>query len=183
MKPSELDAACSPPNGVPGATFGSGWECDRWWKKKRALHSGRLPGSVGVLAVFPEDSVAVAILSNTGGGVPIAGLLSRVSGYVLGLVPTRVEDPPLPDSLLLAFAGTYGRPGGNELVIHDQGRLTLVPASGSSFRLIPIGPREFGAAFDLLVRVRFDAPIAGLSPGITITQGARTTHARRVPDS
>jgi hypothetical protein len=80
---------------------------------KRFGHGGGYFGFLAYMAYYPDDKVAIVVLTNTdsveskSGNLPTSATVSRISHVVLGIPEPKIADLPLSSSEAKAYVGTY----------------------------------------------------------------------------
>lgn len=138
-------------------------------------HGGGINGFVSMLAAYPDDDLAVAVLVNTGG--PLADLLAdEVARLSLGLEIPDVADLPIGEQEVEGLLGTYDL-GPVKLTVTWRDDHLWVRAEGQEAeRLKHQGDFVFISDFDYRVRVEF-ALVDGRASELILFQGQE----RRAP--
>jgi D-alanyl-D-alanine carboxypeptidase len=83
---------------------------------RRFDHGGGYFGFLSFFAYYPDDRLALAVLTNTdslqskAGNLPAGGVVSRISRVLLGIHDERIVDLPLSATQAQAYVGTYRTP-------------------------------------------------------------------------
>jgi len=151
-------------------------------------HGGSVNGFTTSSAYFPDDSVNVAVFTNSDGGPD--GLAQNISRAVLGMPliapPKSAAAVPLSDADRDRVVGIYDleSPGG-KFVLHilvEDGKL-MAQAEGQGqgkFPLVHTGNLQFGAAFDPSLVLTFLSE-NGKITGLRVQQGGGTMEGPRRP--
>jgi CubicO group peptidase (beta-lactamase class C family) len=147
-----------------GARYGLGWWSHDAAGRPAFHHEGSVAGYQSLLLLVPEQSLALAVLTNSWRG---SGLVRRVV-EALGLAPAQLEPGVRPRGV----AGRYALENG-EAVVEESGDGLLVeeveidPVTGARastrFPVAPIGGAVFGFARGVLMGHRLDFPRPGLA--------------------
>jgi len=154
---------------------------------RRAWHNGGIHGFSADLAYYPDDSVSVAVLANTG-NTDVTSLARNIARAALGVpLPgsTAVRDVPLTAEDRARFAGTYALhlPNGQELpvrIFEREGVLWVQAEGQEGSALRYQGNGEFVVAADTNARFVFDRSTSP-SPSLTLMQGGMTLTGTRRP--
>jgi D-alanyl-D-alanine carboxypeptidase len=80
---------------------------------KRFGHAGGYWGFLAYVAYYPDDKVAVAVLTNTdstvskAGNLPTSSVVSRISRVILGVPDPEIANLPVSAAVAKAYVGTY----------------------------------------------------------------------------
>ena len=155
--------------------YGFGLGVGKLGTHKQIGHNGGINGFTTASNWYPDDSVNIAVFSNTEAGPDeLADNIARtVFDMPLHQRPKPVAAVPLPDSIRDRVAGIYdlAPPNGGKFVIHvmvENGQVfTQAEGPGQGkFPLIYAGDATFGAQFDPSLRLTF------------ITENGKVTKAR-----
>lgn len=145
-------------------TYGFGLSVGRLGAHRSIGHSGGVNGFTTASMYFPDDSVNVAVFSNSDRGPdPLALNIARaVFGMPLVAAPKPLVAVPLSDVDRDRLVGVYDLTpsGGGKFVIHifvENGQL-MTEAEGKGqgkFPLVHVGNLQFRAAFDPSLRLTF----------------------------
>ena len=140
-------------------------------------HGGGINGFRAQLALYPDASLGIAVLINSGSGRP--GLLeNRIARAVLGMDQPEVTEVEVPESELRRCAGTYD-PGRSPVTLRlEDGELF-----GFGERLVPVGDGVFHPEEDPFTTVVCEpGPDGAGAPALSVTGGGATTRYPRVSD-
>ena len=186
VTPASYHAMATPDGAAAAHHYGFGLFADTLGGRPMIQHGGGINGFVSANAYFPNDSLSVTVLTNSGAANP-GYLMRNVARAALGL---PLDRPPAPVALSFAerarYAGRYEivRPGGAPIgvtVTNAADTLTL-QVRGDRIALIPYGHDTFGEADDPSVRIVFtlDGPRAS---GFRLVTAGDTLQARRTGDA
>jgi hypothetical protein len=141
---SAADASEALTPGTDG--YGFGWIIDRAFERRRAHHSGVLPGYVSEFTKFPDDSLTIIVLSNLD-RAPLGRIVRDVGAIALGApydMPIRGHVVRLGHEQIAPLEGTYRTAEGKRLTLHDApDYFTAEMEGGFIAGLIPMSPTEF----------------------------------------
>jgi CubicO group peptidase (beta-lactamase class C family) len=150
-----------------GAGYGLGWWSRDAGGRPALEHEGSVAGYQSLLLLVPEQSFALALLTNSWRG---QGLVRRVC-EALGLAPealagdrTGVSFHPTPGRYVLENADATVTASGDGVVV-DEVEIDPVTGARAStrFKAAPIGGGVFGFAGGVLIGHRLDFPRPGLA--------------------
>jgi CubicO group peptidase (beta-lactamase class C family) len=156
-----------------GAGYGLGWWSRDAGGRAAFDHEGSVGGYQSLLLLVPEQSFALALLTNSWRG---SGLVRRVC-EALGLAPLPgadrgVRPPDVAGRYVLENAEATVAESGDRLVV-DEAEIDPVTGTRASMRFTaaPIGGGVFGFAGGVLIGNRLDFPRPGLARiGWTVRQ-------------
>jgi len=135
------------------AEYGFGWGVSKVNGRRQIAHGGGIPGFATQFSLFPDDGLAVIVLTNADGGH--AGSLARgIAGRFVPALAEKVEpiadqDVPTTERLRGVLEGAMKGAVDPELFT-DEGKKALVPRlSGARERLATLGALK---GFQLLER-------------------------------
>lgn len=148
-------------------------------------HGGGIHGFITSNAYFPEDSIAIAVLTNASPSDPDA-LLGNVARVVFGM---PLEQPvqaaaevTLPDSVRDAVEGKYTlEMGGKQTTVtflSDSAGMRAQPEGQPSFPIYYAGDLTFASPIDPTLRIHFDLE-NGSATGVTVEQRGRKHAGQR----
>jgi D-alanyl-D-alanine carboxypeptidase len=156
---------------------------------KSVQHGGGVNGFTTSSAFFPDDSVNVAVFSNSDRGPDALALnIARaVFGMPLVAAPKPLVAVPLPDADRDRLPGVYDlvAPGGEKFVMHitiENGRV-VAQAEGQGqgkFPLVYLGNMQFGATIDPSLRITFISENGAITK-MRLQQGGGTLEGARRP--
>lgn len=142
------------------------------------VHSGSLAGFNGRIAYYPEQEIAVAVLSNTGTPKTEA-VRDAVARAALGLARVVPTDLPLAPQERARYIGSYDLGPLQLRVLEQAGRLVLQPDGQAPARLLYQGEHTFlaeaggGARIDFVVE-------DGRATRLILYQGSQEMTAERI---
>jgi D-alanyl-D-alanine carboxypeptidase len=167
--------------------YGFGLMADTLGAHRMIFHGGGINGFVSDVAHYPDDSLTIAVLSNTIPSNP-AALGRNIARAVLGmpLVAPRPKptDLPLTAQERARYPGTYELklPNGTTLslrVFEQDGQLLSQATNQPTIRLYSLGNHTFGVEFDPNLRLTFIVE-GDRAARVTLLQGGATVVGERV---
>ncbi len=170
-------AMTTPSASAGGADYGMGLVVDQIEHHRQVWHNGAINGFWSELHAFPDDHLAIVVLSNAESDA--ATRISReLSLAALGL-PTRTVEPPPGE--LEAVAGTYDLPNiGPTVIAVRRHHLTIAPPKQGIARLEYAGGDTFTLAQPPVKLVFHHDPADNRITSVTIEQGGQKFDAMRV---
>jgi CubicO group peptidase (beta-lactamase class C family) len=145
---------------------------------RRVGHGGGINGFTAALDHYPDDSLTVAVLANSGSWSPNQ-LSDRIARAALGIPEPMMRDLVLAPAERERYAGAY-RLGPLEIRIYERGDSLFAQASGQgAFRLLYQGGHVFLASFDTTVQLSFEMGPAS-ARAFTLFQGGGSQRAERI---
>ena len=122
LKPETVRTMWSPTRLADGTAldYGMGTRLGTLAGHRMIGHTGNGGGFKNVLLYFPEDDLAVAVLTNTDAGSPL-GLAAHTAAAALGVTLAEKREQPLPAGAAGRYAGTFES---------DEARVTFVDHDG-----------------------------------------------------
>jgi hypothetical protein len=169
-------------------TYGFGLVPGRLGTHRSIGHGGSVNGFTTSSAYFPDDSVNVAVFTNSDGGPDaLAQNTSRaVFGMPLVAAPRPLVAVPLPDADRDRVAGVYDveSPGGKlalRVMVEDGKLMAQAEGQGQNkFPLVYTGNLQFGAAFDPSLVLTFLSENGKITE-LRLQQGGGTLEGTRRP--
>ena len=156
------------------------WSIGRLLDRRKVWFAGRSPGFSAAISYFPEDDLAIVVLSNTYSLVTTQAA-DAIAAMVFGAPYARQEisDAPLPVESVRRWVGTYqfGErapvPRMKMRVAEEHGRLTLEPdfAQMAPSALLPVADGTF-IVRSYWLELKFDAEPNAAAKALTLF-GAR----------
>jgi CubicO group peptidase (beta-lactamase class C family) len=173
-------------NGKP-LSYGYGLAIDSVGSHRRIQHGGGINGFVTSLQYYPDDTLTVVVLANTG-PAPSDELATNIARLVFGMpLPKprpKLADLPVTAAMRANVVGMYElkTPAGPRTFrVYSQGEQLFAQLAGQdSFRLLHQGQAVFGAEFDSSVRISF-VPADAPATKFLFRQGEFQSEAPRVP--
>ncbi|MBA3946222.1 MAG: beta-lactamase family protein [Herpetosiphonaceae bacterium] len=134
--------------------YGLGWAFGRYRQHRAIWHAGGVPGYSAFFGRFPDDDIALIILSNHA-GFDGAGLARQIIHLLLDLLPLRHPAVVLAPSIFDHMLGTYHSVFGAVEVRAEDGTL-LYLSDGETHPLTPISETGFRWIEDEDVEVHFE---------------------------
>lgn len=144
--------------------YGFGWGLGELSGHKRLSHGGGINGFSTMIARYPDDRLAVIVLSNTA-GAPAGGIEAQIARVMLGIKEEPVVDLPIDKELLESLVGTYELPELKLQVTADDGKLYVASDRQPRDRLQYQGEQRFVPASRTEVSFKFqivDGKVTGL---------------------
>lgn len=149
-------------------------------------HGGGINGFASHTSYYPDDDVAISILSNTE-GANVSALEKQIARLVLDVPEPTVEDLPLPAKSIASYVGTYVLEGLGELKVTAKGeKLYSQLSSQPELRLLYQGTHEFvpdltplGVEPDPNIRLRFAFTESKVARSVTVKQGGMNVELLR----
>ena len=186
VNPASWSAMTTPSGAATQSGYGFGLMVSRFEGHRMVTHGGGIHGFSSDNALFPDDSLTVTVLTNSGNARP-GDLLQNIARVVLGVpLPTQPHPVALSAEERAHYTGKY------EIQLPNGGKLAFTVTAGASalmgqgagqpaIELIPLGNHVFGAAFDPSLRITFKLE-GDHATGFTLLQGGATMEAPRVGD-
>lgn len=125
--------------------YGYGWGVETVNGHRRISHSGGRPGAACVIARYPDDGIAVILLTN-GGGTNPDGLAQGVAKRCLPTLFPPVKTAIVKPALLASCTGYYDAPGGQVLkATVEKGCLSLWAGARLLEEFVPTSEVRFAA--------------------------------------
>ena len=174
----------TPEGAAARAHYGYGIESDTLAGHREIAHTGGINGFLSANSYFPDDSLSVTVLTNSGSSPPNR-LLDKIARVALGVpLPAAPKVVALSADERARYVGRYAVRGPEGAPIPTrvfvQGDTLTMDATGiGTFPLEPHGANSFGAAEDAL-QVVFSVRGAGATR-IELRSGDRRYAGDRVP--
>lgn len=131
--------------------WGLGWAIERWGDQVSAAHGGATIGQIADLHTFPDQKLAIAVLTNSRGGSAMINDLHDLLADELNLTPTSPQtDPNAATADLSHIVGDYQSSAMHWRIAADHGRLTLTITKTATTEpdalpepITPLGPNRF----------------------------------------
>ena len=145
---------------------------------RQLSHGGGINGFSTMIARYPDDRLAVIVLSNTA-GAPAGGIASRIAKVMLGIEEKPVVDLPADEELLKPLVGTYDLDDEKLQITMEEGKLYVQPPGQSRDRLKYQGDQQFVSSSN--EEVRFTFKLAdGKASGVEVESPGGSSSAQRV---
>jgi D-alanyl-D-alanine carboxypeptidase len=158
--------------------YGYGWGLGEIAGHRKLSHGGGINGFSTMIARYPDDRLAVIVLSNTA-GAPSPGIESRIARVMLGIEEKPVVDLPADEQLLKPLLGTYELNDGKLQITMEEGKLHAQLPSQPRDRLKYQGDQQFVSSFNDDVRFTFKLA-DGKVTGVDIEGPGGSSSAKRV---
>jgi D-alanyl-D-alanine carboxypeptidase len=134
--------------------YGFGWGVSEGYGRHRLGHGGGINGFSTMIARYPDDRLAVIVLSNTA-GANVGSVESRIAKVMLGIEDKPPADLPTDEALLRPLVGSYvGMEQRVEITSQDN-RLYIKLPGKQRDRLKYQGDQTFVSSDDADVQVKF----------------------------
>lgn len=162
-----------------GATrpYGYGWGLGELSGHKKISHGGGINGFSTMIARYPNDRLAVIVLSNTAGANP-GGVERKIAKVMLGIEDKPVVDLPADAALLERLVGKYQVDDRTVELTVEDGKLYATPQGRKRDLMKYQGGGEFVSATDSERRLKFPAD-DGPAKGFELEIGDQKMTARR----
>ncbi len=148
---------------------------------KKISHSGGIEGFNTDLSYYPDDKLAVVVLSNVNGAAPgeIATKMAALAHGEAVKLPGEHREITLDSKVLGRYAGAYQMgPGANMLITLDGNQLSAKLAGQPAFPIFPESQTMF-----FLKAVDAQIEFAPDASQLTLHQGGRDMAAKRLDDA
>jgi CubicO group peptidase (beta-lactamase class C family) len=169
-------------------SYGFGLQIDTLGAHRRIHHGGGINGFISELTYYPDDSLAVVVLSNAA-PAPSNEVADAIARVALGIPPAgpppQPADLPIPPDEVARLVGSYRItfPDGSRRparITASEGRLTFQLESQPGARLLKQAAPNTYAVAGQPGRITVDV-VNGAVTGFVIDRGARPLEAVRVP--
>jgi CubicO group peptidase (beta-lactamase class C family) len=158
--------------------YGYGWGLGEMSTHRKLSHGGGINGFSTTIARYPDDRLAVIVLSNTA-GAPASGIESHIAKVMLGIEEKPVVDLPADEQLLKPLLGTYELNEGKLQITMEEGKLQAQSPGQPRDRLKYQGDRQFVSTSNDDVRFTFKQA-EGKVTSIDIEGPGGSSSAKRV---
>lgn len=159
--------------------YGFGWSIANYYGHPLVHHSGGINGFHTYIARFPDSTVTVIVLGNSG-DVDAELLARRISRKILAIPTVERDYLLLDEQAIIQTTGAYAAENGQCEVTFESEQLKIT--GPINFTLRATSPTTFVAQEDEDVEVRFDAEVDGKFGKITIVLPFFTwTGTRAIP--
>lgn len=116
--------------------------------RRKVAHHGAMTGFTGMLAIYPDDDLVIAVLANRG-GLWADGIEKAIARAVLGLPQPDFREVHLGAEGARRFQGTYDLGAFTVRIVEREGRLWMeTPPPAPTAPLLHLGAGTFVAATD-----------------------------------
>ena len=167
----------------PSTRYGFGLGVDSFEGHRRVMHAGAIDGFTSVLAHFPDDTLTIAILTNSQDATP-GQLLDGLARLALGVaLPSAPRDLPLTAAERATYVGTYGVPPRAFRVSEREGHLIVAPGSeGGGLSLYHQGNHRFVWVVERTMQVEFEVEGGRATALVLLGEGGRSLRLPRRAD-
>jgi D-alanyl-D-alanine carboxypeptidase len=134
--------------------YGFGWGVNEVYGHRKLGHGGGINGFSTMIARYPDDRLAVIVLSNTA-GANVGSVESRIAKVMLGIEDRPAADLPTEEALLRPLVGSYIWLEQRVEITSQDNRLTMKLPGKQRDRLKYQGDQTFVSSDDADVRVKF----------------------------
>jgi hypothetical protein len=167
-------------------TYGYALTADTLGTHRVIEHGGNVNGFAAQLAHYPDDSLFIAVLSNTS-SAPSSRIAADIARAVLGVprVTVAERDEPVSAAERAALVGRYllVQPDGSRrevAIVEQEGRLVLTQSGQPPAPLRRQDRNVFVTSGQPAMRVLFETS-GNRATGFILDRGARPLPARRIP--
>ena len=160
--------------------YGYGWGVGQLASHRKLSHGGGINGFSTMIARYPDERLAVIVLSNTA-GADTGGVERRIAKFVLGVEDKPVVDLPTDAELLERFTGKYQLTEGEIEITAEDGKLFAKPPGQARDRLKYQGDQTFVSAKKAEIRIQFMPP-TGRADGFELDIEGQKLTAKRVAE-
>ncbi|MDX1384692.1 MAG: hypothetical protein R3190_13660, partial [Thermoanaerobaculia bacterium] len=157
-------------------SYGFGLQVGEMEGRRKISHGGGINGFRSQLAWYPDDDLAVVVLTNSGSASP-GTLESAIARAVLGIPERVVEEVPMSAEELETYAGIYDAGRSPIAVMLVDGELRIFGR-----RLRAVGGHEFRVDGDAYRTVTFDV-VGGRARSLRMEREGQVTTATRAGES
>ncbi len=136
--------------------YGLGWGVGQYRQHRYVCHSGGIPGFSAFFGRFPDEAVAIIVLSNRA-DFDGARLASKISQIVLALPPLARTPVALNPALLSKMIGTY-KSGYGPVEVKEEAQTLLYVTGEATHPLLPMSETSLSFADDEETEIRFEKP-------------------------
>lgn len=158
--------------------YGFGWGLGELSGHKKLSHGGGINGFSTVISRYPDDRLAVIVLSNTA-GAPAGSIEAQIARMMLGIKEEPVADLPIEKGLLETLAGTYEMAEMKLKVTADDGKLFVSSPLAERDRLQYQGEQRFVSSARNEIRLKFQLS-DGKATGVEIDMAGDKMSGKRV---
>ncbi len=157
--------------------YGYGWGVGELSGHRKLSHGGGINGFSTMIARYPEDRLAVIVLSNTA-GANTGALEGRIAKVMLGIEDKPPADLPIDEETLKSIVGAYLLRERRVEIMSEENKLYVQLPGRQRDRLKFQGDQTFVSSDDAEVRIKFNVK-DGKAEGFELeTQGAKFTAKR-----
>ena len=162
--------------------YGYGWGIGKRFEHRQISHGGGIYGFATEISRFPDDRVAVIVLSNFQ-GAPAGNIANNLAAIVFGAayeLPKERKEITLDPKVLGKYVGEYQI--GTNIVIAislEDGKLLGQLAGQTKFVLLPESETQFFSR-DVNAQITFTLDTEGSVTGFTLHQGGGSTPAKKI---
>jgi CubicO group peptidase (beta-lactamase class C family) len=144
ISPASYEAMYRPTKLADGKTqaYGFGWAVGEMAGHAKLSHGGGINGFSTMIARYPQDRLAVVVLTNTAGANP-GRIEARIARLMLGIEEKPPADLPTDAEKLKPYAGKYAVDSLKVEITVEDGKLYATPAGQPRDRLMYQGGHRF----------------------------------------
>jgi hypothetical protein len=124
---------------------------------RKLSHGGGINGFSTMIARYPDDRLAVIVLSNTA-GADTPGIETRIAKHILGIEDKPVVDLPIDAALIERVVGKYQTDEGGIEITAEDGKLYARSAGQPKDRLKYQGQERFVLSKNAEMHITFTPP-------------------------
>jgi D-alanyl-D-alanine carboxypeptidase len=158
--------------------YGYGWGLSDVAGHRKISHGGGINGFSTMIARYPQDRLAVIVLSNTA-GADVGAVESRIAKHILGVQDKPVEDLPVAAELANRLIGKYEIEEGKVEITFEDGKLYAKRDGEPRDRLKYQGNHLFVIADMPSLRITF-TPADAQATGFEVEVEGQKLPAKRV---
>ncbi|MBI2823677.1 MAG: serine hydrolase [Planctomycetia bacterium] len=158
--------------------YGYGWGLGDLEGRRKISHGGGINGFSTMIARYPDDRLAVIVLSNTA-GAPAGNVERGIAKAMLGIEEKPVADGQADEKLLQALAGTYQLMDTKVEITLEDGKLYAQPNGQPRDRLKYQSDQTFVSSTNEEIRIRFRVK-DGKAEGFDVQMQGQNMSATRV---
>jgi D-alanyl-D-alanine carboxypeptidase len=179
LSSASYEAMYQPTKLADGKTrpYGYGWGVGELAGHRKLSHGGGINGFSTMIARYPDDRLAVIVLSNTV-SANSGALEKKIAKVLLNVEDKPVEDLPPAAELLEQLTGKYQMEDGQVEITTSDGQLFAKVGDGPRDRLKYQGDRAFVPARNAEMRVTF-TPKEGRADGFEVDVEGQKRSAKR----
>ncbi|MEJ7812096.1 MAG: serine hydrolase domain-containing protein [Gemmatimonadaceae bacterium] len=152
-------------------TYGFGLSVGKLGEHRSIAHGGGINGFITYAAHYPEDTLTIVVLTNSGAGDP--GRIERkIARRMFGVPEPAPKNLPLPAAESARFAGTYAQGNTRLRALEQGGALVVELPGGQRTKLLYQGAGRFVAADNADMQVSF-VPSTARAERMVLTQDGR----------
>jgi CubicO group peptidase (beta-lactamase class C family) len=157
--------------------YGYGWGLGELAGHRTYSHGGGINGFSTMIARYPDDRLAVVVLSNTA-GANTGGVGNRIARHILKIEDKPIVDLPIDEELSKRVVGKYQTDESTIEIKAEEGKLFALRDGRLKDQLKYQGQREFVSTRNAEMRFKF-VPPEGQAEGFDIEVQGHKLSAKR----